>query len=159
MADDPSKRGPRDRSRITSAKTTKYAIGPESFASRPNSSRRPAGKSETQAKAVERELNAAQPQPSRIHGADNRTMPQFSIDDFPITPPIIVKDEPRPRWLMTVEEARDYVNEAMQVGRPAPWRELWNRLTSLASEDEAIEAIDDLRELLEEEDLLLPDGG
>jgi len=86
-------------------------------------------------------------------------MPQFSIDDFPITPPIIVKDEPRPRWLMTVEEARDYVNEAMQVGRPAPWRELWNRLTSLASEDEAIEAIDDLRELLEEEDLLLPDGG
>ena len=86
-------------------------------------------------------------------------MSQFSMDDFPITPPIIVKDTPRPRWLMTVEEARDYVNEAMRVGRPAPWRELWHRLTSLASEDEAIEAVDDLRELLEEEGLLLPDGG
>jgi hypothetical protein len=79
--------------------------------------------------------------------------------DFPITPPIIVKDTPSPRWLMTVEEARVYVDEAMQLGRPAPWRELWHRLKSLASEEDAIEAIDDLRELLEEEDLLLPDGG
>ena len=86
-------------------------------------------------------------------------MPEFSINDFPIAPPIIVKDTPRPRWLMTVEEARDYVDEAMRIGRPAPWREVRRRLTSLASEDEAIEAIDDLRELLEEEDLLLPDGG
>ena len=86
-------------------------------------------------------------------------MPEFSINDFPIAPPIIVKDTPRPRWLMTVEEARDYVDEAMRIGRPEPWRELWHRLKSLASEDEAIEAIDDLRELLEEEDLVLPDGG
>jgi len=86
-------------------------------------------------------------------------MPEFSINDFPIAPPIIVKDTPRPRWLMTVEEARDYVDEAMRIGRPEPWRELWHRLKSLESEDEAIEAIDDLRELLEEEDLLLPDGG
>jgi hypothetical protein len=81
------------------------------------------------------------------------------MDDFPITPPIIVKDTPRPRWLMTVEEARDYIEEAVRIGRPAPWPELWRRLTSSASEDEALEAIDDLRELLEEEDLLLPDGG
>jgi hypothetical protein len=81
------------------------------------------------------------------------------LDNFPITPPIIVKDTPGPRWLMTVEEARDYVDEAVRIGRPAPWRALWGRLTSFASEDEAIEAIDDLRELLEEEDLLLPDGG
>ena len=86
-------------------------------------------------------------------------MPEFSINDFPIAPPIIVKDTPRPRWLMTLEEARDYVDEAMRIGRPEPWRELWHRLKSLESEDEAIEAIDDLRELLEEEDLLLPDGG
>jgi hypothetical protein len=81
------------------------------------------------------------------------------VDDFLITPPIIVKDTPQPRWLMTIEDARDYVAEAMRLGRPAPWRELWHRLTSLASEDEAIEAIGDLRELLEDEDLLLPDGG
>jgi hypothetical protein len=46
----------------------------------------------------------------------------------------------------------------MRLGRPPPWRELWHRLTSLAGDDEAIEAIGDLRELLEEEDLLLPDG-
>jgi hypothetical protein len=81
------------------------------------------------------------------------------MDDFSIIPPIIVKDTPKPRRLTTIEEARDYVDEAMRLGRPAPWRELWHRLTSLANEDEAIEAVGDLRELLEEEDLILPDGG
>jgi hypothetical protein len=44
----------------------------------------------------------------------------------------------------------------MRLGRPPPWRELWHRLKSLASEDQAIEAIGDLRELLDDEDLLLP---
>jgi hypothetical protein len=81
------------------------------------------------------------------------------MDDFSIIPPIIVKDTPKPRRLTTIEEARDYVDEAMRLGRPAPWRELWHRLTSLANEDEAIEAVGDLRELLEEEDLVPPDGG
>jgi hypothetical protein len=78
------------------------------------------------------------------------------MDDFPIIPPIIVKDTPKPRRLTTIEEARDYVDEAMRLGRPPPWRELWHRLKSLASEDQAIEACD-LRELLETEDLLLPE--
>ena len=81
------------------------------------------------------------------------------MDDFPIVPPVIVKDTPKPRRLATLEEARDYVGEAMRVGRPAPWRELWHRLKTVASEDDAIEAVGDLRELLLEEDLLLPDGG
>jgi hypothetical protein len=36
---------------------------------------------------------------------------------------------------------------------------VWHRLKTVASDDEAIEAIGDLRELLEEEDLMLPDGG
>jgi hypothetical protein len=67
--------------------------------------------------------------------------------------------QPKPRRLTTVEEARDYVREAMRLGRPAPWREVWHRLEALTGEDEAIEAIGDLRELLAEEDLLLPDGG
>jgi hypothetical protein len=80
------------------------------------------------------------------------------MDDFSIIPPIIVKDTPKPRRLTTIAEARDYVDEAMRLGRPAPWRELWHRLTSLANEDQAIEAVGDLRELLEEEDLVLPDG-
>jgi hypothetical protein len=80
------------------------------------------------------------------------------MDDFSIIPPIIVKDTPKPRRLTTIAEARDYVDEAMRLGRPKPWRELWHRLTSLANEDQAIEAVGDLRELLEEEDLVLPDG-
>jgi hypothetical protein len=43
------------------------------------------------------------------------------------------------------------------AGRPEPWREVWHRLKTVSSEDDAIEAIGDLRELLNEEDLLLPD--
>jgi hypothetical protein len=46
----------------------------------------------------------------------------------------------------------------MRLGRPAPWREVWYRLRTVASEEEAIEAIGDFRDLLVEEDLLLPDG-
>jgi hypothetical protein len=79
------------------------------------------------------------------------------MENFPVVPPIIVKDTPKPRRLKTIREARDYVNDAMALGRPAPWREVWHRLKMVASEEEAIEAIGDLRELLEEEDLLLPD--
>jgi hypothetical protein len=79
------------------------------------------------------------------------------MDDFPVVPPIIVKDTPRPRRLTMMKEAREYVDEAMRVGRPEPWREVWHRLKTVAGEDEAIEAIGDLRELLAEEDLLLPD--
>ncbi|HXW20668.1 MAG TPA: hypothetical protein VEK35_09210, partial [Roseiarcus sp.] len=80
-----------------------------------------------------------------------------SMADFPIVPPPMVKDAPKPRRLTTLEEARDYVREAMRLGRPAPWREVWHRLKTAASEDEAVEAIGDLRELLLDEDLLLPD--
>ena len=98
---------------------------------------------------------------ARLSAADRRLDPRYSshMDDFPIVPPVIVKDTPKPRRLATLEEARDYVGEAMRVGRPAPWRELWHRLKTVASEDDAIEAVGDLRELLLEEDLLLPDGG
>jgi hypothetical protein len=80
------------------------------------------------------------------------------MDKFPIVPPLIVKDTPKPRRLTTLEEARDYVDEAMRLGRPAPWREVGHRLKAAGSEEDAIEAIGDLRELLLEEDLLLPDG-
>jgi len=81
-----------------------------------------------------------------------------AIDDFPIAPPILIKDTPRPRRLMTLKDARAYVDEAMRLGHPAPWREVWHRLKSVATADEAVEAIGDLRELLAEEDLLLPSG-
>jgi hypothetical protein len=78
------------------------------------------------------------------------------MEDFPIVPPMVIKDEPKPRRLTTLAQARDYVEAAMHVGRPAPWRELWHRLKSVTSEEDAIEAIGDMRELLIEEDLLLP---
>ncbi len=78
------------------------------------------------------------------------------MDDFPVAPPIVIKDTPHPRRLATMKEARAYVEEAMRVGRPEPWREVWHRLKSVATEEDAIEAIGDLRELLGDEDLLLP---
>jgi hypothetical protein len=78
------------------------------------------------------------------------------MDNFAIVPPLVIKDEPKPRHLKTLKDARDYVDEAMRIGRPAPWREVWHRLKAVTDEEEAIEAIGDLRELLNEEDLLLP---
>jgi hypothetical protein len=78
-----------------------------------------------------------------------------TMDDFPIAPPIVVKDTPKPRRLMTLKDARDYVEEAMRVSHPAPWREVWHRLKAVTAADDAIEAIGDLRELLADEDLLL----
>ena len=81
------------------------------------------------------------------------------MDEFPIVPPIVVKDTPKPRRLTTLKEARDYVDEAMRLGRPEPWREVWHRLKAVTSEEDAIEAVGDLRELLADEDLLIPDAG
>jgi len=78
------------------------------------------------------------------------------MDNFPIAPPLVIKDEPKPRHLKTLKDARDYVEEAMRIGRPEPWREVQHRLKAVTNEEDAIEAIGDLRELLAEEDLLLP---
>jgi hypothetical protein len=81
------------------------------------------------------------------------------MDDFPVAPPIVVKDTPKPRRLLTLREARGYVDEAMRLGHREPWRETWQRLKAVKSEEDAIEAIGDLRELLADEDLLVPPGG
>jgi hypothetical protein len=81
------------------------------------------------------------------------------MDDFPVAPPIVVKDTPKPRRLATLKDARDYVDEAMRLGRPEPWREVWHRLRAVSSEEDAIEAIGDLRELLADEDLLIRGAG
>ncbi len=80
------------------------------------------------------------------------------FDDFPVAPPILIKDDPKPLRLATLKQARGYVDQAMRLGRPEPWREVWHRLQKVASDEDAIEAIGDLRELLAEEDLLLPGG-
>jgi hypothetical protein len=79
-----------------------------------------------------------------------------AMDDFPIAPTLVIKDEPKPRRLKTLKDARDYVEGAMRIGRPEPWREVFRRLKAVTNEEDAIEAIGDLRELLAEEDLLLP---
>ena len=78
------------------------------------------------------------------------------MDDFPVAPPLVIKDDPKPRHLKTLKDVREYVEEAMRIGRPGPWREVQHRLKVVADEEDAIEAIGDLRELLGEEDLLLP---
>ena len=77
------------------------------------------------------------------------------MEDFPIHPPLLVKDEPKPRRIATLSQARDYVEEEMRIGRPEPWRELWQRLKAVTSEEDAAEAIGDMAELLAEEDLLV----
>ena len=96
---------------------------------------------------------------SRCYSAACKPKVLSAMDDFPIEPPLLVKDTPTPRRLTTLAQARTYVDEAMRLGRPAPWRELWHRLKSVSSEEEAIEAIGDMRELLAEEDLLIPPTG
>jgi hypothetical protein len=79
-----------------------------------------------------------------------------AMKDFPIVPPIVVRDTPKPQRLTTLAQARAYVDAAMRIGRPEPWRELWHRLNAVATEEDAFEAAGDMRELLAEEDLLLP---
>jgi hypothetical protein len=90
--------------------------------------------------------------PSRVHFA------MTAVDDFPVAPPLVIKDAPKPRHLKTLKDARDYIEGAMRIGRPEPWREAWRRIKAVTNEEDAIEAIGDLRELLEDEDLLLPSG-
>lgn len=78
------------------------------------------------------------------------------MDNFRIEPPLVVKGRPLPRRLRSLAEARAYVQEGMRLGRPPAWRDIYRRLHSVSSEDEAIETIGALRELLELERLLVP---
>jgi hypothetical protein len=75
--------------------------------------------------------------------------------DLRIDPPLIVKDEPKPRRLATLADARAFVRDEMKLGRPQAWREVHHRLTTANTEEDAREAIGDLRELLDIEDLLI----
>jgi hypothetical protein len=76
--------------------------------------------------------------------------------DFRIDPPLVVKDTPKPRPLGSLAEAAAFVAEAMRLGRPPPWRDMYGRLRAVRSEEEAIEVVGALRELLDLEDLLVP---
>jgi len=77
------------------------------------------------------------------------------MPDFPIAPPLVVKDTPRPRRIQSIAEARAFVEEEMRIGRPSPWREMAKRLQTVSSEEDAIEAAGALRELLEDEAMLV----
>ena len=76
--------------------------------------------------------------------------------DFRIYPPLVVKDTPKTRALGSLAEAGHFVERAMRLGRPPPWRNIYERLRAVGNEEEAIEVIGALRELLELEDLLVP---
>ena len=76
--------------------------------------------------------------------------------DFPIDPPLVVKDTPKPRALGSLAKAAAFIADAMRLGRPPPWRDMYQRLRAVRSEEEAIEVIGALRELLDLEDLLVP---
>lgn len=75
------------------------------------------------------------------------------MPDYPVAPPITVKDRPRNRTLSTLSEARAYVDEMLHERRLYKLREIKARLDAVASEEQAIEAIGALRELLALEDL------
>ena len=77
------------------------------------------------------------------------------MPDFPIAPPLVVKDTPKPRRIHSIAEARAFVAEGMRIGRPTPWREMAKRLQTVSNEEDAIEAAGALRELLEDEDMLV----
>ena len=76
--------------------------------------------------------------------------------DIRIDPPLVVKDTPKPRPLGSLAEARHFIERAMRLGRPPPWRDIYERLRAVGNEEEANEVIGALRELLDLEDLLVP---
>ena len=78
------------------------------------------------------------------------------MDDFPIDPPLMVKDMPKPRRLGSLSEARAFVDDALRLGRPPAWRDMYERIRAVRSKEESIEVIGALRELLDMEDLLVP---
>ena len=81
-----------------------------------------------------------------------------SSTNFPIAPPIVVKDTPKPRRLGALKERA--LTSTRRSARPAERsRELWQRLKAVTSDEDAIEAIGDMRELLADEDLLVRPGG
>lgn len=74
--------------------------------------------------------------------------------DFPVAPPIFVKDTPHKRKIATLSEARVFVDEMLHQRRLYKLREIKERLDGAKVAEDAIEAIGALRELLADEDLI-----
>lgn len=75
------------------------------------------------------------------------------MPDYPVAPPITVKDQPHNRTLSTFSEVCAYVDEMLHQRRLYKLREIKARLDAVNSEEQAIEAVGALRELLALEDL------
>ena len=73
--------------------------------------------------------------------------------DFPVAPPIVVKDTPRNRKITMLSEARVFVDEMLQQRRLTTLRDIKARLDGVKDLETAIEAIGALRELLAAEGL------
>jgi hypothetical protein len=73
--------------------------------------------------------------------------------DFPVAPPIFIKDTPHKRKIATLIEARALVDEMLHLRRLVTLRDIKARLDRAATPEDAIEAIGALRELLADEDL------
>jgi hypothetical protein len=74
--------------------------------------------------------------------------------DFPVVPPIVIKDTPHKRKIATLNEARALVDEMLHQRRLYKLREIKARLDGVKTEEDAVEAIGALRELLVDEDLI-----
>jgi len=74
--------------------------------------------------------------------------------DFPLVPPIEVKDTPKPRRVTSLGEARALVDDLLRDRRFDKWRDMLARLDAVKTEEEAMEATGALRELLAMEHLL-----
>lgn len=77
-----------------------------------------------------------------------------TLEDYPIIPPIKVKENPCPRELGTIQDARDFVSDAISLCGSPPWRELKARLDGVQTEEDAFEAISALHDVLTAEELL-----
>ncbi|HEX2216825.1 MAG TPA: hypothetical protein VHG27_09080 [Xanthobacteraceae bacterium] len=74
--------------------------------------------------------------------------------DFPIVPPIELKDRPKSRRVTSLNEARVLVDDLLRERRFDKWRDMLARLDAVRTEEDAVEAIGALRELLAMEALL-----
>jgi hypothetical protein len=77
------------------------------------------------------------------------------MPDYPIAPPIEIRNSKPKRRLRSLAEARDYVEELLRERRFVKFREMLRRLETVKSEDEAVEAAGALRELLAMEELIV----
>ena len=75
--------------------------------------------------------------------------------DFPVAPPIFVKDTPHKRKIATLNEARAFVDEMLHERRLTTLRDIKVQLDGAKTEEDAVEAIGSLRELLIDEDLIV----